>query len=618
MDQDLKIALKIANGADIAISSAGTLGRLPAFSQNELRQLESLRDLIVRYVSNSSPVRPLCLAVFGPPGSGKSFAVKEICREAENEAKKQSAVLEKLKLPRTLVNMTQVGSASEVARVLARVAGEQDEDTVPILFIDEFDASRAGVPYGWLSWFLAPMHDGEFLHEGATIRLQRAIYLFAGGTADTMESFPARHASQFISAKGPDFISRLRGYLDVQGPNQPPREIRRAIIFRSELDHHHRKRGVTDGGKYILDEKMLISLLGVGRYRHGARSIAAIVEMSDLPSNSGTLSWNMLPENHLIKLHVDRGPLDSERIKGSIALSGYTNKSSANKSSAAVHKCWLKVADALWNEGATLAYVWPPEGGGLMQLLAEKLNVRPVEPKRRFADRRRPTPWLKGYMSEDMSQRGVNKVIPRKERDRCGLKVIPQNRLAPAERKELADDDWMIKMLSRFRRRFAMTEASVARFAVGGWTKGHKSRVPGIAEEVMLTLAFRMPVYVAGGFGGAAADLGILLGLSDMRTGGVPDSFAPNSKDDDLANVADKLQPPPLNDLPVKSTDIVAFLKAHAIGGSRWPDNGLNWPENRTLFASTDPSEVASLVVRGLCRVFLTGEGSPSIEQRLR
>jgi hypothetical protein len=351
-------------------------------------------------------------------------------------------------------------------------------------------------------------------------------------------------------------------------------------------------------GNYVLDEEMLISLLSVGRFRHGARSIAAIVEMSGAPSVSKTLSWDMLPENHILKLHVDRGPLDADRIDGSVALSGFTTHLSPE-----VVECWLTVADALWKEGATLAYVWPPEDEGLMRKLAEKLKLRPVEPKRRLEDRMRPPPWLRGYMSEDMPMSRVDEVISSAERASCGLDVIPQKPVDEAESKELEGDEWKVKMLSRFRRRFAMSEASVARFAISGWTAGHRGRVPGIAEEVMLTLAFGKPVYVAGGFGGAAADLGILLGLSDIRTGAVPSSFAPQEQEDELASIADRLRPPPLNDLPVMSTEIVSFLRAHAIRGSRWPDNGLSWSDNRRLFASTDPREVASLVVRGLCRV---------------
>ena len=44
-------------------------------------------------------------------------------------------------------------------------------------------------PYGWLAWFLAPMQDGKFLHNGDIIPLRRAVYFFAGGTAATTQQF---------------------------------------------------------------------------------------------------------------------------------------------------------------------------------------------------------------------------------------------------------------------------------------------------------------------------------------------------------------------------------------------------------------------------------------------
>jgi len=50
-------------------------------------------------------------------------------------------------------------------------------------------------------------------------------------------------------------------------------------------------------------------------------------------------------------------------------------------------------------------------------------------------------------------------------------------------------------------------------------------RMPGVAEEVILTLAMRKPVYIAGGFGGAAADVGRLLGFGHPRTGEIPFSL---------------------------------------------------------------------------------------------
>src|SRR5712664_2677257 len=60
----------------IEIDGHEPFGNLFAFAKDEFVQLMAIHALVVRYVGRRSPSRPLCLAVFGPPGSGKSFAVK--------------------------------------------------------------------------------------------------------------------------------------------------------------------------------------------------------------------------------------------------------------------------------------------------------------------------------------------------------------------------------------------------------------------------------------------------------------------------------------------------------------------------------------------------------------
>lgn len=566
-------------------------GQLFAFTNEEVSQLTALQNLIARYVLEKSPTRPLCLAVFGPPGSGKSFAVKQIRKMAEAQVNEP-----RLKLPLTVVNLTQVSDSIELGRVIARIAGEQDEDTVPIIFFDEFDAPRNSAPYGWLQWFLAPMHDGEFLHEGATIRLRRAVYVFAGGTADTMTEFSAPQLLEiFRAAKGPDFISRLRGYLDVKGPNAEPRSLRRAILLRNELQG----RTVREEHTGIrLQDDVGRALLGAGRYRHGARSIAAIVDLSDFRND--IFGWNALPEDHLVELHVDRGPLDSKLIGGSVALSGYPVRDVQK-----VVTWWLIVARKLWQEGATLSFAgsWQKGTGGiLMRQLAHDLKNLPVQPSRTEERRDRPSPWLISFLSP---RSGRPRQWGPREQARYGLQLVRSDYLTRQERTGFGSDTWSPKVVEYFRRRLAASEACVARFAVAGSTRDYESRVPGIAEEIMLTLALQRPIYVAGGCGGAAKICGGLLGLSNPRTEETSRCFQDNAEENSkLVALANKLRPGPWISLPITPANIERFLKKHAIGGRHWPDNGLSIEENRRLFVSTRPAEVAALVVKGLRRRF--------------
>jgi hypothetical protein len=120
----------------------------------------------------------------------------------------------------------------------------------------------------------------------------------------------------------------------------------------------------------------------------------------------------------------------------------------------------------------------------------------------------------------------------------------------------------------------------------------------------MLTLALGKPIYVAGGFGGAALDCGSLLGLTEVRTGEVPPSFKPQTDETKLLALKEKLQPGPWISLPITAAEIASFLKEHALGGQHWPDNGLNPDENRELFASKKPANVTRLLAKGLRRCF--------------
>jgi SLOG cluster2/ATPase family associated with various cellular activities (AAA) len=565
------------------------LGELFLFTPDEQVQLTALRDLIQRYIAQPKQPRPLSLAVFGPPGSGKSFAVKQILKQVKKPSK--------LKLPRIDVNLTQISDSDALANVLYHASGAAD-DTVPVIFFDEFDAARAGAPFGWLAWFLAPMQDGEFVHDGEVIELTRAVYVFAGGTADTLEQFSDFDSlPEFRRAKGPDFISRLRGFLDVRGPNAEPRMLRRAVLFRAEF----MSRALRNGrGRFRADPQVIEAFLQAGRYRHGARSISAVVELSNIHRRKRHLRWQDLPKDHLLALHIDRGPLDPRSIGGTIALSGYGDTPD-------IEHWWSHIARRLWNEGATLSYAgrWQGTGGWLMRFLQERLTNRPPEPSADPHSRKNPAPWLESFLDDTPRERtSVSDAIPLRHHKRLGLKVTFASHLTDDERARL--DRWLLSGLEHFRRRLAVAETSVARFVMAGATANYFGRFPGIPEEVMLTLAQEKPVYIAGGLGGAAVEVGSLLGLAHPRTGGVAASLRadPPQNERNLQTIANELRPGPWTDLPVTAAELVSFLRAHALGGPKWPDNGLSQSENRQLFVSKDSDEVAKLVVTGLLRRF--------------
>jgi len=270
---------------------------LKTYDRSEIESFRSIKNLIHEYLANSDITRPLSIAIFGTPGSGKSFGVNEV---AESVAPGR---LQKIEF-----NLSQFNSIEELVAALHKVRDIALGGKIPIAFFDEFDTDFKG-KLGWLKYFLAPMQDGVF-SDGQTVHpIGRAIFVFAGGTCCTYDEFCCRGEDQdFKAAKGPDFISRLRGYVNIKGPN-PVSEgerlflIRRAQVLRFQLEKN--ARHIFDGsGNCRIDPGVLRAMIKVPEYRHGIRSMVAVIEMS-LLSGRQTFEQAALPSPEQLELHVD-------------------------------------------------------------------------------------------------------------------------------------------------------------------------------------------------------------------------------------------------------------------------------------------------------------------------
>ncbi len=171
----------------------------------------------------------------------------------------------------------------------------------------------AGNPLGWLRYFLAPMQDGSFLEGQVTHPIGRAIFVFAGGASERMEEFgkklnedPKENEKIFRAVKGPDFKSRLKGFINIQGPNSqkgvydPYFIIRRAILLNSIL---HRLTPQFFTPALQIDDPLLDTFLEISTYLHGVRSMESIISMSQL-SGKTRFERSCLPPVSQLNLHV--------------------------------------------------------------------------------------------------------------------------------------------------------------------------------------------------------------------------------------------------------------------------------------------------------------------------
>lgn len=342
----------------------GKFGKLATLDRSEIESYRSLRKLISEFLDKQRPKRPLCLAVFGAPGSGKSFGVTEVAHSLDTEGRIEAVSF----------NVSQWKGPEYLVNALHRVRDYAIGGKVPLVFFDEFDCQFGLQKLGWLKYFLAPMQDGVFADGLFTHEIGKAILVFAGGTAATYAEFqtvlsadnetkalagealfptamsalrepgvkepgsgegsgsPAateptnesqgyKDAEDFVvrlfrvgppdakeesrNVKLPDFVSRLRGHVDIFGLDPPTDTnlLRRALVLRSNIERQY-KSLIDASGTVRIDSGVLQAFLRVPKYRHGARSLEAILEMSNLVDLSD-FDPSRLPTQHQLNLHVD-------------------------------------------------------------------------------------------------------------------------------------------------------------------------------------------------------------------------------------------------------------------------------------------------------------------------
>lgn len=297
----------------------GEFENLVTFDREEIEGLQSIRTLIRQYDSREGSSHPLSIAVFGPPGSGKTWSVEQVAAGVLPGRVKPIAF-----------NLSQFDDPRELIDALHQVRDISLGGMLPLVLWDEFDTARLAAggsqDFGWLAHFLAPMQDGKFQDGQLTHPIGRAVFVFAGGRLHRMQKFVEEcRGEEPKKAKAPDFLSRLSGYVDVVGPNPRSRNadeepdgadedpadedpyylVRRAVLLRSVL-RRNRKRifREKDGVQQPdIDGGVLRALLRTREYRHGVRSLTSIITNTD--PDRDRLERSDLPSEAQLDLHVD-------------------------------------------------------------------------------------------------------------------------------------------------------------------------------------------------------------------------------------------------------------------------------------------------------------------------
>jgi hypothetical protein len=329
-------------------------GKIKTVDRHEIDRFSSIQVLMRKYHKKKDWKEPLSIAVFGQPGSGKSFTVKEILSDVNAEAAKRPLEF----------NVAQFTGVKDLATAFHQAQDRALADEVPLVIFDEFDSNEGTTDYGWLKYFLAPMQDGRFKDGDNVYRVGRAILLFVGGTCHCFRDFekladlalpksakfgdaqPPKDAgskerraqsrksnvsgdpqlgedadtrAQWAkSRKLPDFISRLRGHLDIKGIGRNGSRseeetkqqiyVRRAILLRALIESKLSQIVDPNTKEARIDENVIQTLVTKAEYRHGARSLEAVLHMAVVEfddDSSHRLTRSSLPPDDQLGMHVE-------------------------------------------------------------------------------------------------------------------------------------------------------------------------------------------------------------------------------------------------------------------------------------------------------------------------
>lgn len=276
--------------------------RLVLFDRQEIESYRTLFNFLSEYLAVPNN-QPLSIALFGPRGSGKSFAAFQVAETAAEGKKVRQLRFD-------------LGQFTQINDLLAAFHSVRDcalEGFTPLVYFDGFDMSFSGSQFGWVPYLLGPMLAGKYSDCGVSRPIGPAVFFFGATVVKSYEELQRRADRDTGKlTRTRDFLNCLNGFVNVRGPDRVNTgdevdriyPVRRAVILRALLEA--REPSLKTGEEINIDESVLNGLLLVPTYRQGIRSLKSIIAMSRL-NGRHNFERSALPPQSQLDLHVDYG-----------------------------------------------------------------------------------------------------------------------------------------------------------------------------------------------------------------------------------------------------------------------------------------------------------------------
>jgi hypothetical protein len=287
LDSDSRSKLTTTDMYALALSWDASTSALPGYATlqpDHIQDITKLRSTISSYAEDRTRRRPLTFLLLAPPGSGKSHLIDCISKSLSSYA-----------IVSHSFNMASMLSADDLSAPLDEVRNTKVADKLPLLFLDEFDASPAN--FGLL---LPLLWDGQLNLRHRNLSLGKLIVVLAGSTKGLPEALAHAVSMQSSAAedensKLPDLLSRINGSvvtlppLDA-GAGARGRPADKIVIAVQLL----RRRFAPKLRRVPLGLLRLISKL---HFRYDVRSMSQLIDRIDwsTTATTDTLSLSQIP-----------------------------------------------------------------------------------------------------------------------------------------------------------------------------------------------------------------------------------------------------------------------------------------------------------------------------------